>query len=238
VTARLVDLTMILEDGVNTYPGSPKMAIMNRITHEWSAGRYSPPAYSATDRFWLLNEHVGTHVDAPYHFVKDGAAIDALPLSRFWGEALLADVSKRDAAKPVSRAEIETALALHHEEVKPDDILVLRCWGGRPSDPGFTSAAALALEVGSWLVEVGVKAIGIDLPAVDNPGSRSFPVHMALLSAGIPIYENLVNLEEIDEPRFTFFGFPLRVAGASGSAVRAVAIMGASAGTLPSNSGW
>ena len=110
--------------------------------------------------------------------------------------------------------------------------------GGRPSDPGFTSAAALALEVGSWLVEVGVKAIGIDLPAVDNPGSRSFPVHMALLSAGIPIYENLVNLEEIDEPRFTFFGFPLRVAGASGSAVRAVAIMGASAGTLPSNSGW
>jgi kynurenine formamidase len=216
---------MVLADGVSTYPGGPKMAVMNRITHEWSAGRYSPPAYSATDRIWLLNEHIGTHVDAPYHFIKEGAAIDALPLSRFWGKAVLADVSDRDPTTPVSVAEIEAALSIRDERLEPDDILLLRCWAGHPNDPGFNSATALAPEVGPWLVEQGVKAVGVDLPAVDSPGGRSFPVHIALLSAGIPIFENLCNLEVIDEPRFTFVGFPLRITGASGSAVRAVAIL-------------
>lgn len=226
MTAKLVDLTMVLEDGVSTYPGGSKMAVMNRITHEWSAGHYSPPAHSATDRFWLLNEHIGTHVDAPYHFIQNGPAIDALPLTKFWGTAVLADVAPRDSATPVSRAEIEAALVGQGEKLGSEDILLIHCWAGKRDDPGFASAAALAPEVGPWLVEIGVKAVGIDLPAVDSPGDRSFPVHIALLSAGIPIYENLSNLVAIDEPRFTFVGFPLRVAGASGSAVRAVAMVG------------
>jgi kynurenine formamidase len=201
------------------------MAVMNRITHEWSAGRYLPPAYSATDRIWLLNEHIGTHVDAPHHFWKDGATIDALALDRFCGPAVLVDVSGRDPTTPVTIDQLVSALEVEGEAVHQGDILLVRCWDGRPGDPGFLEAAALALDVGTWAVEVGIKAVGVDLPSVDNPGDRSFPVHIALLSAGIPIYENLCNLDAIRQTRFTFWGLPLYVTGGSGSAVRAVAVV-------------
>jgi kynurenine formamidase len=225
MSVKLIDLTMVLGDESSTYPGGPKMAVMNRITHEWSAGRYLPPAYSATDRIWLINEHLGTHVDAPYHFIKEGATIDALSLSLFWGTAVLVDVSHRDPARPISHAQIEAALDAEEEQLRQGDILLVRCSTGEPVDAGFGSAAAFDVEVGAWLVERNVKAVGVDLPSVDNPGDRSFPVHIALLSAGIPIFENLCNLKAIDEPRFTFIGFPFRVAGASGSILRAVAMV-------------
>lgn len=119
---RRVDLSLVLSDGLSTYAGGPKMNVMNRITHEWSHGRYLPPAVSAADRVMMINEH-------------------------------------------------------------------------------------------------------IDLPNVDHPGDRSFPVHMALLPAGILIYENIANLERVPVARFQFLGLPLRLSGATGSPVRAVAII-------------
>ncbi len=223
--ARIVDLSVELRDGLSTYPGGPKMAVMNRITHEWSAPRYLPPAAGAADRIVLLNEHIGTHVDAPFHFVKDGETIEAVAIDRFCGSAVLADVSTRDPAAPVTPAQIQAALAARGEVVRPRDILLVRCWAGDRDHPGFARAAALTPDVGAWAVAQRVKAVGIDLPNVDSPGDRSFPVHMALLPAGVLIYENVANLCSVGAARFTFFGLPLRLAGATGSPVRAVAVV-------------
>lgn len=222
---QMVDLTLELSDGYATYPGGPKLAIMNRITHEWTAGRYQPPAHSATDRILLTNEHLGTHVDAPFHFCKDGATIDEIDLEQFWGEAVLADVSDRVPAVPISPEQIETALTKAGEVVHEGDILLVRCWAGMPEEPGFLTATAFTKEVGAWAAGRKLKAVGVDLPSVDNPGDRSFPVHMALLPAGILIYEGLCNLQALAATRFIFLGLPLRVVGGSGSLVRAVAIL-------------
>jgi kynurenine formamidase len=222
---RLVDLSMKMDDGFSLYPGAPKLAITNRITHAWSAGRYSPPAYSATDRIMMLNEHIGTHVDAPYHFLADGASLETFPLERFWGRAVLADVSDRDPSVPVGIESILGALDRNGESIREDDILVLRCWAGDVSDPGYLRASALEPEVGTWAAGLRLKALGIDLANVDNPGDRSFPVHIALLQAGVLIYESLVNLGDIRRARFQFIGFPLPICGASGGAVRAVALV-------------
>lgn len=222
---RLIDLSLVLSDGSSTYPGGPKMNVMDRITHEWSAGRYLPPAESAADRVLMINEHIGTHVDAPYHFVKDGATIDRVDLDRFWGSAVLADASERSPLWPVTVQQIVDALARRQEAVRSGDILLVRTWPGGRGDPEFFRAPALSREVGEWAVTNRLRAVGIDLPNVDNPGDRSFPVHMALLPAGILIYENIAHLETVPVPRFRFLGLPLRLAGATGSPVRAVAII-------------
>jgi kynurenine formamidase len=222
---RLVDLSMKMDDGFSLYPGGPKLAIMNRITHAWSAGRYQPPAYSATDRIMMLNEHIGTHVDAPHHFLAEGPSLDSYPVDRFCGSAVLVDVSDRDPSLPVSRESILGALERSDESIREDDILVLRCWAGDSSDPGYLRAAALEPAVGTWAAGLRLKALGIDLANVDNPGDRSFPVHIALLQAGVLIYESLVNLGEIGRARFQFVGFPLPIPGASGGPVRAVALV-------------
>jgi arylformamidase len=220
----LVDLTLELGDGIHTYPGGPKMSIMDRITHEWTAGRYLPPAFSAMDRILLFTEHTGTHVDAPYHFLKEGASIDRLGLDRFVGEAIVADVSTREPSTPITQTQIEAALSAASLTLRHDDILLVHSWAKGREEPGFVTARAFAPDVGEWLVRQGIKAVGIDLASVDDPGDRSFPVHIALLSAGIPIYENLDHLDLVSGQRVTFVGLPLRVAGGGGSTVRAVAM--------------
>lgn len=222
---RLVDLSLVLSDGLSTYPGGPKMNVMNRITHEWSHGRYLPPAVSAADRVMMINEHIGTHVDAPYHFVKEGATIDQVDLDRFWGSAVLADVSDRTPLEPVTVRHVTDALGRRGETVRPGDILLIRTWPGGRGDPEFQKAPALTRDVGAWAAANHLRAVGIDLPNVDHPGDRSFPVHMALLPAGILIYENIANLERVPVARFQFLGLPLRLSGATGSPVRAVAII-------------
>jgi kynurenine formamidase len=220
---RWLDLTLAMADGLETGPGGPRLAIMNRITHAWSAPRYLPPARGGCDRMMLLNEHIGTHVDAPYHFVVEGATIDELPLDRFLGSAVALDLSARDPAIPVDVASIERALEAAGEDVQRGDMLLLRTWAGAPYAPGFLQATSLAHEVGRWGVERGLKAIGVDLPSVDSPGDRSFATHMALLEAGVLIYETLCHLDQLDRPRFFFSGLPWRLVGGSGCPVRAVA---------------
>lgn len=224
--ARIVDLSLLLSDGTATYPGGPKLNVMDRLTHAWTRGRYIPPAESAADRVIMMNEHVGTHVDSPYHFVERGKRMHELALEQFCGTAVLADVSAiRDPSEPVTVPYIERALAARGEAAQSGDILLVRTWPGRRGDPGFGDAKALAAEVGAWAVRTRLKAVGIDLANVDHSGDRSFPVHMHLLSAGILIYENIANLESIGAGRFQFYGLPWRLMGATGSPVRAVAIV-------------
>jgi kynurenine formamidase len=222
---RLIDLSLVLSDGVSTYPGGPKMNVMNRITHEWTHGRYLPPAISAADRVMMLNEHIGTHVDAPFHFVKAGATIEQLDLDLFCGTAVLADVSDRRPLGPVTVEHVSAALARRNESLHPGDILLIRTWPGARTDPEFLRAPALDRSVGEWAVARHAKSVGIDLANVVHPGDRSFPVHMALLPAGVLIYENIANLESVPAARFQFFGLPIRLAGATGSPVRAVAVL-------------
>jgi kynurenine formamidase len=201
------------------------MNVMNRITHEWTHGRYLPPAVSAADRVMMINEHIGTHVDSPFHFVKAGATIEQISIDRFCGTAVLADVSDRAPRGPVTVTHVADSLKRRGEAARPGDILLIRTWPGARTDPGYLEAPALDRSVGEWAAAQRVKAVGIDLANVDHPGDRSFPVHMALLPAGILIYENIANLEAVPVARFQFFGLPLRLAGATGSPIRAVAVV-------------
>jgi kynurenine formamidase len=177
------------------------------------------------DRVLLLTEHTGTHVDAPYHMLAEGEAIDRLGLERFYGPAVLADVSDRDPGIAIDQESIEAALCQNGLDLLHDDMLIVRCWSEQRDDPGFTSARGFLPEVGPWLVEKGIKALGVDLPYVDHPADRSFPVHIALFRAGIPIYENLTCLDQLPKTRFTFVGLPLPLTGGGGSPVRAMAIV-------------
>ncbi|WP_157868122.1 cyclase family protein [Pyrococcus abyssi] len=91
----------------------------------------------------------------------------------------------------------------------------------------LTGGKEITIEIAKELVDRNVKAVGIDGMSIGNE-----EVHKVLLSAEIPIYENLVNLEKLIGRRFLFVGLPLKIRKGSGSPVRAVAIImdGAPAG--------
>ncbi|WP_297435224.1 cyclase family protein [Thermococcus sp.] len=147
-----------------------------------------------------LGEHSGTHVDAPAHFIPGGKTVDEMPLDRFVGKGMVVDV--RNGSGPVKLDEI------------PDsgyfDRMVLFLTGGRELSP----------EVALFLVAEGIRAVGTDAMSIGDDA-----VHKILLSAEVPIFENLTNLEVLLGVEFTFMAFPLKIEGGSGGPVRAVAFV-------------
>lgn len=227
VAKQCIDLTMEMYDGLQTYPTGAPFRVIQRWGHEWSAPRYLYPAssFGSADRILVFSEHTGTHVDAPFHFLPSGKTIDEFPCDYLWGPASLVDASERDPSTPITAAVLEAAAHSSDVVIAAGDILLVRAWAGNRADPGFYECMAFSQDATDWLISKAPKAVGVDLPAVDSPGDRGFPVHIALLEREILIIENLVNLENIGCHRFEFVAIPLRLTGGTASPIRAVAYL-------------
>jgi kynurenine formamidase len=92
------------------------------------------------------------------------------------------------------------------------------------NDYYFTHSPGLSEDAAEYLINKKVNAVGIDSPSIDRGSDSNFPVHKLLLSNEILIVENLCNLGKIDNQNFTLIMTPLRLSGASGSPIRAIAI--------------
>jgi kynurenine formamidase len=222
---RIVDLTMELADGVQTHPAHPRCVVIEFASHAATAPRFRPPCRGFASRILMFSDHIGTHVDSPFHFIPGGGAIESVPLERLVGPAVRLDVSAKPPEAPVTPAMLEAAAAAAGVRVEPGDILLVRAWPGRHGDDGFLKCAGLNREAAGWIVDRGVKALGCDLASPDDPGDLTRPVHMILLGQEIPIMEHIANLETLPEARFLFVGVPLRIRGATGSPIRAMAIL-------------
>jgi kynurenine formamidase len=163
-------------------------------------------------------------VDSPFHFIPTGATIEAVPLDRLVGPAICLDVSSRPPDQPVTPAMLEAAEQRAGSTVRRGDILLVRAWPGHHTDGGFLKCAGLNREAAEWAAARGIKALGCDLASPDDPKDLTRPVHMILLGQGILIMEHVAHLETLPASRFQFVGVPLRIRGATGSPIRAIAI--------------
>ena len=183
--------------------------------------------HGRSNTFFATSCHIGTHIDAPFHFVDGGAFIDDLDVSTFLGDALLIDlrsVSQEGAA--ISGDQIAAALGDRDLRGK---IGVLRTgWGERmygtedyssPRHPYYTKEAA------EWLVANAPKALVVDtvVDPVEPPRPGDNPVHRTVLGAGIPLIENVLNLGMLPSDGFRILALPLRIARADGAPARVIA---------------
>ena len=203
---KIYDVTVPLSASVPTYPGDPRFDI--EFTHRLAAG----DPYNLT-RF-SLGAHSGTHVDAPYHFLADGAAVDELPLEILMGKARVLEIPARDR---IRREDLE-ALDLR------DDLRVLlkTRMSGQLRLPEFQEDFVhLTGDAAAYLAQAGLKLVGIDYLSVDRFGSADFEAHQALLGAGVVIVEGL-DLSEVEPGEYDMACLPLRIVGADGAPARVV----------------
>lgn len=156
--------------------------------------------------------HIGTHVDAPFHFMNDGAGIHDLDINFFIGPCRMIDITsaskidKETLAKfdldGVTRLLLRTAIPNNPKRF-PDSI------------PSITRCAA------SYMKEKGIKLVGVDVPSVDQLDSKELEGHHALYENGIQILENVM-LDHIEQGDYELIALPLPIQGADGSPVRAV----------------
>jgi arylformamidase len=161
-----------------------------------------------------LGVHTGTHVDAPYHLLEEGARIGSLALGIFIGPAILVDVNAHEV--------IDAAMCARILGSGPFPERVLFCTGAWRRASAFpTSYPALDSGAADLLRGSGVKLVGTDAPSVDPFNSADLPVHRILLTAGIPIIENLI-LDDVPEGSYELIALPLRLSDADASPIRAV----------------
>jgi arylformamidase len=156
--------------------------------------------------------HTATHCDAPYHCDDAGATIDRLSIETFVGPTWVVDVR--------GRSRWRERLADLNFAGTPR---VLFRTGGWPDTNRFPdSVPVMESDLPDWLGERGVILVGVDLPSVDPLDSKTQDVHHALGRRGIVFVEGLW-LEEVPEGRYELIALPLKIAGADGSPLRAVA---------------
>lgn len=222
---QIIDLTLELADGTQTHPAHPRCVVIEFASHAATAPRFRPPCQGFASRILMFSDHIGTHVDSSFHFIPTGGTIESLPLDRLVGPATCLDVSAKTPESPVTPAMLEAAEQRAGVVLQPGDILLVRVWPGRHTDDGFLKCAGLNREAAEWVLARGVKALGCDLASPDDPRDLTRPVHMILLGQGIPIMEYIAHLDALPTPRFQFVGVPLRIRGATGSPIRAIAIL-------------
>jgi arylformamidase len=222
---KVVDLTVEVYDGLQSHPSHARTVVMDYVTHAFSEPRYIPPCKGFASKLLILSDHVGTHVDAPFHFYADMATIEATLPEQMMGEAVVIDATDRVGDDGVTDEILERIVREQGIEIRAGDIVLIRTWKGPWGAKGFHDAKGLALSGAMWLLEKGVKALGTDTSILEKDNQdMGRPVHLYVLGLGIPIIENLINLEKIGQKRFFFIGLPLRIKGASGSPIRAIAI--------------
>ena len=219
----MVDLTHVLEEHI------PAVPTHSKYKHSlWNSYRLGDRALTYEVS---LNEHTGTHVDAPAHFIGEGnmhVRIDKLPLQSFMGPYVKIDLSSIGAMGEVTAEHIADWEAKHGEITAGDIVLIdlgwAQYWKKRPDDKTYvTDWPGLSRSAAEFLVRKQVKMIGVDTISIDRYGTEEYPAHYTLLGNGILIMENLNNLQQIAE-RGYFITLPLYIKDGSGSPIRAIAL--------------
>lgn len=179
--------------------------------------------------------HAYTHVDAPVHFLPGDRDIAHMPVDQWMGPAAVVDLTHLAENGEVTARDLERRAA----HVEPGDIVLLRTdWPKRcpvETERFWREAPFTGRSACEWLVARRVKAVGYDYPPdfairtmIFEPETavtrHDCTTHDVFFPAGITVVEYLTNLDQIAASRCRFLALPLKLEGADGSPVRAVAI--------------
>jgi len=209
-----IDLTLTISKSIPNFPGSPKPQFIL-----WSDIKND--GYNLELLFF--SSHTGTHIDAPYHFIKDGLKIHQIPLDRLLGKAILIKLRKTEN-KPITKSEIISFEKKNGKISDNSSIFFFTEWQKNLNQSNyFTENPGLALSAAKYLVSKKINLVGIDSPSIDLGKDESYSVHHILSKNNILIVENLSNLNKIPSKEFIFTILPLKIKDATGSPVRAIA---------------
>jgi arylformamidase len=230
----LIDLTRPMTNesiielaGKFAEPGSPYSGIELSYLRNWDTE-------NGMVCRWTLNDHLGTHLDAPIHIVPGTPSVDQVDLHRLIGEAVVLDCSAANG-RGITADDLERA----GSAVSDGDIVLL--YTAEQPSPGLgdypRKQTYMTPEAAQWLVDAQVKTVGVETYSFENLYEGIFvhkwydkttpephwPAHTVCLRENVYIIEGLANLAGIVGERVRFSALPLPVPGSSGSPVRAVA---------------
>ena len=209
---QIIDLSIPITSATPIYPGDPKPDIH-------PAAELDKDGYQVTQL--NIGSHTGTHVDAPFHFQKEGERIDQSSLTKFMAPGLVIDVTGKEPGEEITMSDVQDQI----EQVIPGTIVLFHTgWSKHAESELYFRHPYLSVDIINDLLEKGVTTFFIDALNVDPPDGSAFPVHEAITSVNGIIGENFCNFEKIDFDNPLIIALPLKLEGLDGSPVRAVAV--------------
>ena len=213
MASRIVDLTHVIE------PTSTD-AERKFVVHIHDALQEIPGTIRPEGEWYVMSDvelmdHVGTHIEAPLHCLKDGMDLSQIPLERLIGDAVILDLREAYSDAGVTIEQVREA-AEEAGGLNVNDIVF--CMMG---ETDYFSTEALR-----WLVEAGVKLMGVDSAGVELPHSISHANenHLVLFRVGVPLIERLANLDKLSKSRVKVYALPIPVVGLDAFPLRVIAI--------------
>ncbi|HKW46202.1 MAG TPA: cyclase family protein [Gemmatimonadaceae bacterium] len=205
-----IDASVTLDSATTpVYEGDPGMRF--EFTRDMRKGDF------VTGSSYTLGAHSGTHIDAPMHFIRDGASIDQVSIERLIGPARVIDIP--DSVQAIDARE----LARHNWHGVPR--IVFRTRSSRHgwlSQPKFhRDFAYIAPDAAQLLADAGVQLVGIDYLSAEQFGAKAPRTHQILLGKGIPIVEGL-SLGDVSAGDYDLVVLPIKVGGHEAAPARAV----------------
>lgn len=220
----VVELSHTLEEHIPIWPTHSRY--LHTLWHSYWHGD------DAIDYQLLINEHNGTHVDAPAHFIREGNAhkwINEMPIKSFFGSCITMDMSFLGKRGILTKEQI-ILWEEQNEEIQENDIVFInfgwaRYWKNRPEDKEYVNDwPGVGRSAAEYLRDKKVKMVGVDTLAVDAFKAEGDPAHYALLGNEILVIENLNNLDKLTK-RCYFMALPLPIKEGSASPIRAIALI-------------
>jgi kynurenine formamidase len=224
--------------------GALRMVDLSHALHPaipyWPGAGYGPFRYQAINVFerdgkaagvFEMPEHMGTHIDAPNHFVDSPVSVDVLALSSLLRPAVVFDISAHAAVDAGALLSVEDILAWEqrHAQIPAGSVaLVHSGWSTRWGDPvSFQNGMcfpAISEAAARFLIhDRGVAGIGIDTLSADNGLADNSPCHRLVHDAGAYILENLANLDLLPARGAFVLIAPLPIQGGTGAPARVLA---------------
>jgi kynurenine formamidase len=245
--SKLIDLSHAIENS-----GTDKIEYIDHVQSVESyakrrgltANDLPDGTYCAVENIFATT-HSKTHLDAPYHYGpssggKPARTIDEVPLEWCYGNGVVLDFTHKKKGESIEVGDVQEALQKIGYTIKPFDIVLIRTdmykyidvQGYENMHPGMSREATL------WLIDQGVRVMGIDAWGWDRPfdvmeeefrsgvKGRFWAAHFAGREKEYCHLENLANLDQIPKSYgFKVAVFPIKIKGAGGAWVRAVAIL-------------
>ena len=209
---QIYDISVAVSENLPVWPGDPRVSLQ-RIS------RLEDGAIANVTKL-DFGAHVGTHVDAPFHFLGQGyPTVDKLSMNVLTGRAYVLGIP--------DEVDLITAAFLEKANIPSRTRRLLF----KTRNSGFWSSAgpifqenyvSLSADGARYLVDKGIRLVGIDYLSI-APFADGAPTHKILLGAGIVIIEGL-NLSEVPPGRYSLYCLPLKLAGSDGAPARAILV--------------
>lgn len=236
--SKIIDLSMEVSEEMITHLGISKPIITLRQSHEECADNVGATKFGisslVSNYIVVISDQAGTHIDSMNHVIKDGPGADTIPLNYCYGDGVILDFSDKPSGYEITEEDIINKLKEINYELKTMDIVIIKTGAYKYNNQNkyTTDYCGMGKEATLFLINKGVKLIGIDAPTLEPPLVSTYKCHkfweshMLVYQREFYHIENLANIDSIDKPYgFKIIAMPVKWKGTSGAPVRAVAIV-------------